>query len=225
MAEWYNSNSLRKYPVTDEATCQADDGSELPTDIIVDLVLLVPRNYATDVHISSVVSTPYSCSVAIANSTRTLAAATFLRKNAASYPSVPLIPLVSGVSGSVVFGNAPAPAAPYHLRFSGTAQSGIALRALRVTDPGPVTSIGPYLASGATRQALAGIIKLEAGSNVNITHSGNIVTIALTAEANEQFTSPCDRSAVDNACGKPPIRTINGVQPTADGTLYLEIVP
>ena len=51
---WLNANSTRRYPLDDKATGEADDGTEFPHDIIVDMRLRFPELTAKFAAISSI---------------------------------------------------------------------------------------------------------------------------------------------------------------------------
>jgi len=221
MNEWYNSNTQRKYPISEAATCLDDAGNELPTTILADLVLLLPANMVATARVSGVVVSPHTCSVSFACALGTLAVATWLRSSG-EYVTVPVVPLMPGVSGSVAFGEVPQVSSVQAYRFTTVEQSCLEVHAVHAIDPAPVNTIAPYGGDGS--QQLHGLIFIEQGVNVLITSNGNEITISMDPVASTQLTSPCDRGAEQAACGRPPIRKINGVGPDANGVIHLEII-
>lgn len=212
MMEFYNSNEMRSYPLREN--CRQ---TELPTDVIVDLMTTVPASQSS-VFVSSVVITPALVSVALATAAGGVFAVT-IAQPVKAYRPYALAPLIPMASGHIVFGSG----VSRPLRFTSTSQerSAVDSRTLHVIDSNVVMSIGRHLSPDELK--LKGVVKLLAGDNVTIRFADGRLKIGLTDLNRMLFVGPCDRQAIADNCGGPPIRTINGVQPDSQGTITLEV--
>lgn len=220
-AEWYNENGQRAYPLAENASGMSVDGRALSNEWLVDLAVTVPRSLAGTLYLSSMLVTPAMAAIAIASTTGGgLLAGSWLLPESQGIVRA-LAPLTNDVSGYVVIGKFELPTEPVAMVFSGVAASGIAERAVNYVDVAAVRSIRPLY--GDYRQALTGLIRLEAGPNVVISHTGNTIVVALTPEARPLLVGPCDKKAAGGTCQFPPLRRINGVGPDINGVIHIEV--
>lgn len=221
MIEHYSGNEMRAYPVYEGATQMAADGTGLPQDMIVDLALTVPRALLSSLYISALTVTPGIVSLAIASSSGGVFAGTFAQP-VSPYRPYALTPIIGMASGHVVFGKGVTRTAA-ELRFLSTSlvTSGVDIRTVHPIESDVVLSIGRHLSLEQLK--LKGIVKLETRDNVTIRYDGGKLLLGLTELNRYSFVGPCDRQAIFENCGGPPIRTINGVGPDENGAITIEV--
>ena len=164
--QWYNANAGRSYPLQEDVTQKSDDGLVLPTNLIVDLGLLVPSDYPA-VYLSSVYITPRLLSVGFNANGQGLLAGTYLRAEIQPYKAYPLTSVSDNTSGWIVFGDYTTSNVE-HRRFSGVAQSAIDHHAIRFIDPPPVTKILQYGADWDDPQTAEGLIQLKGSGGLMV---------------------------------------------------------
>lgn len=170
---WYNLQSLRRYPLADSCTGETDDGKNLPNDIIVDCCLRFPDGSAVGDIKKPVLRTPFLTAVTVSNSivtavigveekdTDTLAvkrysiAAVSAVKPVNAGVHYTLTPLMDGVAGWIVFGDGID--TPFAGRFSSAHQAKIQERCARSYKPLPLTGVK---IAGAENW-LDGVVKLN----------------------------------------------------------------
>ena len=217
--QFYNENALRNYPVAECATTVSDQGTVLPTDIIIDMAVTVPSS-RTQVRVSSVRITPNLVTVAVSDDLGGLLVGTYLASTLQAYTAYPMTAVADNVSGWVTFGPHSAKGVEDY-RFATAAQSALEPRALRLVDAPPVTSLYRY--GGYSTVQLSGIVKLEEGSGITLTaHGSNTIMVSLAADLAATLAGKPNLSATADSCGAPPIRRINGVPADANGTITLE---
>jgi len=215
--EWFNENENRQYPLSEDIL----NSVGLPTSVLADVCISVPETVVDDVYLSMISISAGIVSVSFAASSGGLAVGTFARPVEAHRPYA-LTPVVDSVSGYVVFGagvNDGITSGSY--RFTGLSDGKVDTNALKPVEAVPVTAIRRL--NSDPSDTLDGIIKLEAGTNMVLTHSGNIIKLSLVEAVRAEFLGPCDKYAIFDACGAPPIRTINGVGPSSSGKLTIEV--
>ena len=219
MIEYYNENENRAYPLDENSTREAADGTALPDAVLADLRLTVPKSVYGSLYVSSVVITPALASVAIAYASGGVAVGAWAQPVTPHIP-YPLTGLMGMVSGHVVFGTGGTGPA---VRFTAesAAASGLDVRAQQPIEDTVVTSLGRYRA--LDRNRLYGIVKLVAGNNVTIRYHDGKIKVGLVEAVRGDFVGPCDQQAIFNNCGRPPIRTINGVGPDGTGAITIEV--
>lgn len=228
-AEWLNLNSQRRYPLAQDATgLDTTETFELPDDLILDLVWVAHVDDTIDVtkfHLSGIsVFSPTAVIIevgydgspvaSLSVSSATHVSGTSYRMGGIASDSPFFDSLIHMTVGSLdnVFKQ---PAGPWRFgledgRLEPTTirpdlRGVTSLRVIRGTDQG---------------DALQGDIQLIEGTNIRLSVStvDEKKRIRIDAIDGEGLTDDCE--CADVAVG-PPIRTINGVGPGADGNLDL----
>ena len=221
MNELYNENEMRAYPLYENAT-QLCDGARLPFGILAGMSLTVPRSTASSLYLASVAVSPALVSLSVACASGGVFAGAY-RQPIIPYRPYALVPMLGTASGYVVFGTGALPslAELYHFTSVSKTVSGLDPRVIHPIETAGVTSLGRYRTPESG--ALTGIVRLVPGSNMTIRWSGSAIVLGLVSDVKNNFVNPCDRQAIYDNCGGPPIRTINGVQPDIQGVLTLEV--
>jgi hypothetical protein len=220
--QWLNENEERAYPLRETASKQAQDGTLLPNDLIVDLGLLVPPAHE-NVYFTSVRASAQSYIVALASPLSGLLIGTFRRSDVVPYTAYPLTPVISDVAGWISFGNH-RPTGVQHYQFSGMADAGIELRAMRLVDALPVNRFVKFGGSPdyfadkiTTFQGAGGLVFEMDPADV----TGKTILVRLDDAHKFNFVGPCNEWADLDVCGVPPMRSFNGVCPDEDGRITL----
>ena len=202
---WYDDNERISYPLLGE-----DDGA-IAADILADLLLHAPAALGSQVVLTSISVTALVVSVVFSVGGAPVAYATVENTSDLVQAQVPLVPIVAGVSGFVVFG------------------SGITRRRLNVTGAyavmdscvilftAPVTN--PTLQVGGN--AFTGQVRLQAGSEVTITaelvsilgYGPQLAAVIRLADAVRGEPVGAQYKSAEATLRTPPIRTINGIPP------------
>ena len=219
--QWCNENEGRAYPIREEASRKTAEGTILPNDVIADLGIMVPSQYAS-LYISSVAVTPALISIAISSSTAGgLLLGTYARAGLKPYAAYPLEPMRDNVSGWVVFGNHIATEREYY-RFGSATQTGLEERVVNVIRP-PTVQRFQRLGNNDSIYA-TNIVELKAGTAFIVERdpedAQNII-IRLNPELAGRFLGPCRTEPSVAACGVPIIRRVNGVTADENGVLTL----
>lgn len=222
--EWLVRNSLRSYPVTEDANAVSNLGWALDPALITDIIIVGDRSGGVAC-VQSVLVTPGACSVVIGDqeSGESLCVA--------SVPSgfvgaVSLVPVGDGIAGSISFG--PAMLLERHStiprglhRFDGAT---IEARCVVFHGAMPVTSLSvPY---GVKNR---GDVLIEPGDGLTIVaeigeDDGDPETRFIFSLKNPSgFLSPCEEKSTPCGCLGVPIKTINGVPGNDDGIIFIEI--
>lgn len=239
-AHWYTLNDSREYPVDETASCRADDGERLPTDVLVDLRLRWPSYLGRYAFIGGVSITPYAASITLQASTTLLnddsehtplAVLTVARADLKQGRAYALQPQVDGVYGYAVFGNGIT--REYQGRFSTPAQTILTPRAARAYLAPPVTGMRRV----GNQTSLTGLIRLKGEAPLEIVKEareidGILRDVAVIRLVNdpagvenvfETYAGPCGGRPESRSCPDPqPIEFINAVGPDCDGVLELE---
>lgn len=213
--QWCNENEGRAYPLAEHASQVDLYGHQLPTDILADMCIMVPPEYA-DAYVSFVRCTDALFAVSIASSQGPLLHCAAPRAGYVPYAAVPLVPLADDVSGWVAFGNhIPAPA-PGRYKFAGP-EAALSSRVVRIVDRVPVRQFA--LLDGDPAIWLDKLTKVLGGTALRVyakpDEPGTIV-IELDKDRAATFVGPCSAPS-----GVPPICTIAGVSADQDGVLTL----
>lgn len=217
---WCNENEGRGYPIAEHTTRVSDSGQTLPNDILADLGILVPVDYA-GLRVSTVYLSAYLVSVSISADAGGLLTGTFQRNTTRPYTAYALTPLIDDVSGWVVFGNHQF-TVPEHYRFATAAQAAIETRCVRVIPP-PGVKRFQRIGNAATVYA-ANLVKLTGGPQFVIeqdSDNAQNIIVRLGNDVKDRFTEPCTRPASSDACGVPPVRRLNNVQADENGVITL----
>lgn len=176
---WYAQNSVRRYPLSDAASGETDDGRSLPNDILVDCHLRFPLAIGQYAFLGSVHVSDKLVSLVLLAAMRPaiesdcaiypdeasfmpLAAISLPRSQLVEARQVAVSPLYPGVGGWVVFG---ACQTNFQGRFSTTPQSMLLPRTARPYSPLPVTEAGKL----RVVPQLTGLVLLKAGSDMTLT--------------------------------------------------------
>lgn len=232
-ADFYNQNSLRRYPLDDTATGLSDAGALLPNDLLLDCRLIFPRTYGNYVFLSSasasarLLSATFVATAAVdtVDDFVPLGHATVVKDGSDSY-RVRIEPLIDGVSGWVVFGTPSRTA--FSGRFATPAQSLLLPRVCRSYRQPSVTGIGVF-----NRTLLRQLVSLDGGTDVEVLSAireidgSDRAAIVLRLKDRvgtnvlDVYRGPCSGRAESNTCSKPPIESINEVRPDCDGNIEI----
>jgi hypothetical protein len=222
--EWLNHNATRSYPLTRDATRQDVTGTfKIPNDFIVSLYLSVPASLVTapaGFHIKSIVAQTTGYKVVIgyqgqAVATASISSATHTRN--AAYRLIGIGDYYDA-TGSIAIGDLAnidrEPAGEFE--FSEAAGQ-LEVDAIR---PNIRNIVSLQLQNGQDlSDRITGDVILRAGQNIRLTSdmTGAVPVITIDAIEGEGLIEEC-------VCGEdetPPIRTINGIQPTLNGDFIL----
>lgn len=220
--QWLNENENRAYPVAEYATQLDDQGRLLPTDIIADVGLMLPPSHQ-EVHFTSIRITEQSVVVGLASPLSGLFIGTFNRAALTPYTAYPLTPLLSDISGWIVFGHHIASGIEDY-RFAQPLASRVEMRAVRMIDEIPVKKFIKF--GGSDVIAADKIVTFQGGSGVVFEldpddPTGHTILVSLDDEHKYSFVSPCLAWASRDICGAVPMRSFNGVCPDDDGRIEL----
>lgn len=219
--EWFNENENRAYPIAEDATGIDNAGNICPYSIIADLGISVPESLVEDVFLRQLNVTPLMVSVSFATTSGGLAVATYARP-IVPYKAYALTPATDTASGFIVFGSAlDSITEPVSYLFDGPEQSRIEENALSPIQLPGVTNIGKL--NGNPSEYIDKIVRIEVGTNIKISRSGNVIQVGLAEAVQSKFLGPCDKYAIFDSCGGVPIRTINGVPADTNGKLIIEV--
>ena len=216
MTGWYNDNSLRSYPFTENTLRAATSGEVLDNAVVVDLSIATAA--VGDIRVTRVVYGNGIASIAVAAGATDIA-------TAVAYPVVsgrayPLISLQGRTTGFVVFGVGAQIPDRKVLSFTNLV---VEPKAIRRLPAGNVSSIGK---NGTTTQ-LTGYVKLDFGNDFNysvgVADGVTTITLSLRADTAQKYIGPCSVGDSVSRCPAPPLRSINGVPADSNGTLTLEL--
>lgn len=235
-ANFYNANSTRAYPIDDGATATADDGTPLPSHILVDCHLQFPVVAGRYAFVSGVTVTDRLVTVTILAADDPENAATFVPLGAVTLPKpivphvhYPIDPMYPGVGGFLVFENTDA---RYIGRFSSPAQTRLLPRCASAYSALPITS----LRKQGQATGLTGLVRLVAGDDLEIVKESRVVddwprdviVIRLAAAPNrnvfQDYVGPCGVRPESRNCLKEGIEAINDAVPDCDGNIEIEFV-
>jgi len=225
---WYATNQARSYPLHPLATTVSDSGVFLPEDLIVDLKLRFPGNFADTARISYA-SAAETVSLVIVSGEIPIASATVPREILRGFSQVPLIPIADGAEGYVVFGPSTSQGV---WTFSSDSQSRLSRSAVtsqanidvssRLSRRGSVPGTGPtvYL-SGSGDVVVRRDTRRLAGED----RSAVIIGLGSTDTRNvlAEYSGPCGRRPESQNCGElVPVESVNNVGPDCCGRIFVE---
>jgi len=225
--EWLNQNSLRAYPLADDASSTDVSGSfRLPTDLVVDLMWPVNIELALNpsgFFISNVSVFAHGVTITFSytdgSTTQTMGVASVPvaghNPNASYYVSGQ--GNFAGSVGLVTIGRLDTileSGGSFDFNLTGTRILGTCIR----PDIRGVKSL-QVVNESETTERLYGNIKLESGQNVRISvqDNGSEQVIRFDALVSEGLNEVC--GCTNERTVGPPIRTINGVGPNSSGEL------
>jgi len=244
---WYNLQSTRRYPLDETSTGEGDDGVTIRDDILVDCHIRFPGNYGQYLYVQGMTVSPGLVTV-LFGATDNLQATDGVTIAAVSLPkpvnenvNYTVTPLVSGVSGWVVFG--PGIDTNFAGRYTKPAQSLVSARCGRPLRALPIPTLGKL----GIATALQGLVTLTASTPVKVTYKENAGDVifgpskAVVGQAKQALIFELDQSLISDkynplalfvgACGqrpesgtcpKTPIESVNGVTPDCDGNFQLD---
>ncbi len=233
---FYNLNSTRSYPLADDATGTADDGAQLPNDILVDCTLRFPVEAGKYAYVGGVTVTARLVTVLIMAADDVNADGGFvplasitLQKPVQPFVHYPLAARYPGVGGFIVFQNTDAPFAG---RFSAPRQGLLLPRCARFDTNLPI----PNLRKLSRDIGLTGLVTLKAGTDIEIVketllideRDQDAIVIRLTdvpgRNVLSEYIGPCGHRPESNNCDKEAIQSINEAIPDCNGNLTITFV-
>lgn len=139
--QWENSNTLRRFPFSDNASLKDDTGMEMPECVISDISVKIPYDTAIDpdeIYVSCIKISKTFISVSVACGNNALLTA--FSGTDTPYTPVAMTSLMHDTSGYVSFGDIGPDVTPGIYRFSSAEQSGLESRVISVFKPPAVTS-------------------------------------------------------------------------------------
>ena len=215
--EWQNENSLRSYPIADDAPA----ASLVPPWLLSDMRVTCSDEYDS-VYVSSVYVSETLLSVGVSgkigsNPPVGLLARTVTRDELEPHRAYSMDRMSDTASGTVAFGEVP-PHAPFLKLSFGPDDAPLAQSAVvRAKVPGVSRIVDPYHGLAAS-----GIIDLS-GNGEFRTYADpsdpSTVVVAMADMYRDLSTSVCDSVPSFDTCGQTPVRSINGVAPTSEPTV------
>lgn len=231
--EWLNGNSLRKFPLADDASCKDTTNTfQLPDDFIVDFILSVSTAGMFDpdgffvsqvsvfgqgvvivISYKSPASTPFTAGtyevgrVAISANAHTLNKSYFIQGTGNFEDSIGKITI--GTMSTIID-----QAGMYNFDVAGGKLVSTTVR----PDIRAITSLKVVNGTDVS-DPIYGDVILVAGRNIALEVSGSDITI--NAIDGENLNVNCDCETVYDTALSPCIRTINGVKPNANGNISL----
>lgn len=209
MIEYLNENEGRAYPFIDSSV------EGIPDELITSLVISGPREAIATSRLSSLVKRGELVSLAVSSDYGDLVVCT----RYAPVPNVPypLTTVTPGVGGFVIFGNGLSNVDDMNkFNLSVAIDPG----ALRPSPEKGVSSINKYGVTDAS--SLRGLVNLRVNDTMTLEADGNVIRIGINGANIKDFQPKCNRRAVFDECGDPPIRKIAGVPPDEDGLITIE---
>lgn len=252
LIEFVNSNQNRAYPLDDRATQVADNGMSLPENFLIDCHIWWPLQTGSRIRLMlssiTVTSSLVTATFSATDGTIMLPAGGPFNSGptqfdipvasiAARLPVIPGRPqavngLISGVGGWVSFGEGVNSSAEANLKFTLQTQSLLVADAAVEYSPASVTNLGKL----NDNNLLHGLVKLEAGSDINIVKATRIINgvskeaavISLdrnfvTLDRMKKYIGPCLGSPEGGTCSEQPIFEIAGVPPSCLGNITINV--
>lgn len=245
---WESVNSVRRYPLVDQATCVDDNGVVLPTEIINEVQLWVPDSLASKkIFISSISISNQLASVTFAidnGGTFTPIGGCTVGPTINPFKNYTIKTYIDGAAGWLVFGNI---AATYYGKlqswvFSSFNQTGLLPKNVKTFKASGVTGITTKTANKILRKNV--IFKSTNSDDFLIEYVPKTSSTARTidgekrdciifklnelgkgADVYKKYLSACDVSPDSDTCLKPKIETINNAVPAcSNGYITLKIV-
>lgn len=238
-SEWLSANEGRAYPINDAAKRTGD--GVLPTDILVDCQIWLPRSVGRYVSLSSVGLSPSLATLTfVAWSDNPLCGAPSATFTPIAVVSVPrpvqkfrnyaVTALQAGVGGWVAFGSG-ANNRAMNLLFESAVDGLLVDRVVRSYPTLPVTTLGklgvyPPLQGAIRFRGVPGAVVVKTETRVIGGDTKQVVLIGLEVAVNavtilRDFAGPCGNRPSAASCNRHPLVSINGVKPDCDGNIEL----
>lgn len=246
---WLTANEGRDYPISESASLIDDLGARLPSDVLCDMRLLFPNSICQYAYLGSLTVSPTIVTLTIlgtsdvpdypANAPAPTAVSTVLPlatlsllKPIEPHRPVPLVAYRGRVAGWVVFGYGANSRTDVRCRFSTAAQSLIASKAaiaIRTNRVRTVSAVDDQV------NRLFGFVRLRGSSPIEIVsgvrnvdgadRTVGIIRLKQEADSNvlETFAGPCGKRPESDNCARPPLETINGIQPNCSGQIDIRL--
>jgi len=209
MIEYLNENEGRAYPFINSSA------EGIPDELVTSLVISGPRAVIATARLSSLVKRGELISLSISSDYGGLVVCTRFAPEA-SIP-YPLTTVTPGVGGFVIFGDGLSDIEDFNkVNISVAIDPG----ALRPSPERGVSSINKYGVTDAS--SLRGLVNLRVNDAMTLEADGNIIRIGINDSSARDFQPKCNRRAVFEECGDPPIRKIAGVPPDENGLITVE---
>jgi hypothetical protein len=210
---------LRSYPLTDDAPA----ASLIPTWLISDLKVTCSTGYRT-VYLSCVYLSGTIVSVGVSGcrgdgTVVGLLTKTVTRDELEPFRSYSMERISDDAAGVIAFGEIPADATPFKLNPTHEQAPVVQSAIVQVETPGVTKIIDSAHGTEAT-----GIIDLSGNSEFRTTvdeRDPSTIVITLSDTYRDLTTSVCDAIPSFEACGRTPVKTINGVPPDDNGVIRL----
>ena len=240
---WFNLNSIKRYPIDDKATGESDVGLDIPNDIVVDVRLRFPETTAKFAAISSIHCGPgivtvtfLGCQDYPVNTGELDAEPQFIPLAVISIPKPVLVgipysltPMTDGVMGWIVFGEGVEQ--KFSATFTNTSQAIIAPRAASPYTVAGVSSIS----INNNEVKLKKDIKLRGLGDLDISYGEREIpgvgeVSALIFSLRNQSTSEnlykkyhgkCQGRPESESCVKTSVEYINDVYPDCYGNINI----
>jgi len=221
--QYCNENEGRKFPFADACSLLANNGLQLPNNIIVDLSMTIPSTL-TDVYCSFINITPYVVSISLASSTFGLLVGSFSRSSLIPYKTYALSPVIDDAGGWITFGtgvNTNDTNINSVYQFRNYTRSGIAQKCINYIDILPVKK---FIKLGDSLESyVVDIVRLKAQGDLIIKkHETDPNTIVLELGNPSDFVGPCNKLTDIARNGIVSLHSINNVQADETGTIILE---
>lgn len=213
--QFENANELRKYPLSEKASCVDDSGNSFPDNVVVDFSV-ASFSGLDGLRISSVHVGPGLVSTSFSDNAGIVATATSVGAN--PYSPVKLDPLRKGVSGYVSFGEFDKSTRRTY-RFSSPEQSAIHEFCIFVfPSPGVVEFV-----DDTSGEKASGDVVFDFGRYMNASLSDDRKTITLSVSDGVARTldTGCVPTDLNKSCLAPVIQSIDGVEPDSAGEIAI----
>lgn len=233
-----NLNEIRAYPFADTASRISRSGVKLDELIITDAHIWWPSIYGQYAFLSSITVSRSLVTATIAtyddNSLQiTPVAIVHTTRPYTAYKPVQLTALIAGVGGWLSFGRIPDGWTDTRtFTFDNYEDSLLLPRLAQSYDVFPVTSVSKL----NTDFKFTGNVSFLAGSALTITEETRLIDgadrrcIVFSLDPRQLpdlyqiYSGPCGNRPESNTCVNTAIKTINGVEPDANGLVYLQII-
>ena len=240
---WFNLNSIKRYPIDDKATGESDVGLDIPNDIVVDIRLRFPETKAKFAAISSIHCGPgivtvtfLGCQDYPVNTGEPDAVSQFVPLAVISIPKPVLIgipynltPMTDGVMGWIVFGEG------VEKKFSATfTRTSQAILAPRAASPYKVAGVRS-ISINNNEVKLNKDIKLRGLGDLDISYGereipgvGEVSALIFSLRNQstsenlyEKYRGKCQGRPESESCVKTSVEYINDVYPDCYGNINI----
>lgn len=215
--QFENANELRRYPLSEDATCVDDTGVPLPDNVLVDMSVASFRALP-GLRVSSVHVGPGLVSVSLSDDSGAVATATVVAAAFEPYAPVALDSLRDGVSGYVSFGEIDRTSRAMY-RFSTEAQSAVhPFCVFEFPGAGVIEFV-----DDSSGERVSGDVVFDFGRYIDahVESDGHTVVLDLSDGMARTMDTGCVPTDLNTSCTAPVIQTINGVEPDSDGEIAI----